>query len=90
MLRDLCVFPLIALLIQPVLAADEVQLKWSELGAIAIGHDVRLVVPGGAVLRGAKIGAIERRVRRHNSPSAVSSPSRRIGRSTLWRSGCMP
>lgn len=52
MLRDLCVFPLIALLIQPVLAADEVQLKWSELGAIAIGHDVRLVVPGGAVLRG--------------------------------------
>lgn len=42
----------IALLNQPAAAANEVQLKWTELGAIAIGHDVRLVLPGGVVLRG--------------------------------------
>jgi hypothetical protein len=42
----------IALLSQPAAAADEVQLKWTELGAIVIGHDVRLVLPGGAILRG--------------------------------------
>jgi hypothetical protein len=52
MYRACTVFAVIALLSQPAAAADEVQLKWTELGAIAIGHEARLVVPGGAVLRG--------------------------------------
>jgi hypothetical protein len=42
----------LVLLHQPARAADEIQLKWTELGAIAIGHDVRLALPGGAVLQG--------------------------------------
>ena len=52
MLRACALFTAIALLNQPAAAADEVQLKWTELGAIAIGHDARLLLPGGAVLRG--------------------------------------
>ena len=35
----------LTLLLQPVSAATEVQLKWTELGAVAIGHDVKLMLP---------------------------------------------
>ena len=52
MYRACAFFAVLALLSQPAAAADEVQLKWTELGAIAVGHDARLVVPGGAVLQG--------------------------------------
>ena len=52
MIRACTLFAVFALLNQPAAAANEVQLKWTELGAVAIGHDVRLALPGGAVLRG--------------------------------------
>jgi hypothetical protein len=52
MFRACTIFASFAMLNQPAAAANEIQLKWTELGAIAIGHDARLVLPGGAVLRG--------------------------------------
>jgi hypothetical protein len=52
MIRTCTLLAAIALLNQTAAAVTEVQLKWTELGAIAIGHDARLVLPGGAVLRG--------------------------------------
>ena len=52
MSRACMLFAAIMLMNQPLEAANEIQLKWTELGAIAIGHDARLVLPGGAVLRG--------------------------------------
>lgn len=52
MIRACTLFAAIALLNHTAAAANEVQLRWTELGAIAIGHDVRLALPGGTVLRG--------------------------------------
>lgn len=42
----------LTLLLQPVSAATEVQLKWTELGAVAMGHDVKLVLPSNTVVHG--------------------------------------
>ena len=42
----------LTLLLQPVSAATEVQLKWTELAAVAIGHDVKLILPANTVVHG--------------------------------------
>lgn len=60
----------------------------SKLSA-ASSHTCRICGAKALTLRGVKTGDTALRTRLQVSPSAVSSPSRRKGLSTAWRSGFM-